>query len=126
VPARWPGSTAFVASYAVRLVLIPSVTVFSPFLSLSSRGTPSEWGLLAKPRAAFSAQRLRFCPLLVTRHLSLVTALLFLGGTANPEGGRQRTDKAEARRAASAQAAFPSRRAREKAVPEKGTETRRS
>ena len=42
------------------------------------------------------------------------------GGTANPEGGRQQTDKAEARRAASAQAAFPSRRAREKAVPEKG------
>ena len=45
---------------------------------------------------------------------------LFLGGTANPEGGRQQTDKAEARRAASAQAAFPSRRAREKPVPEKG------
>jgi len=44
---------------------------------------------------------------------------LFLGGTANPEGGRQPTDKAEARRAASAQAAFPSRRAREKAVPER-------
>jgi len=44
---------------------------------------------------------------------------LFLGGTANPKGVRQRTDKAEARRAASAQAAFPSRRAREKAVPEK-------
>jgi hypothetical protein len=30
------------------------------------------------------------------------------------------TDKAEACRAASAQAAFPSRRAREKTVPEKG------
>jgi len=44
---------------------------------------------------------------------------LFLGGTANPEGVRQLTDKAEARRAASAQAAFPSRRAREKPVPEK-------
>jgi hypothetical protein len=35
------------------------------------------------------------------------------------EGGRQQTDKAEARRAASAQAAFPSRPARAKAVPEK-------
>jgi hypothetical protein len=45
--------------------------------------------------------------------------VLFLGGTANPEGVRYLTDKAEARRAASAQAAFPSRRAREKAVPEK-------
>jgi hypothetical protein len=61
------------------------------------------------------------CPVLplATRHWSLVTALSFLGGTANPEGGHQRTGKAEARRAASAQAAFPSRRAREKAVPEK-------
>ena len=56
---------------------------------------------------------------LITRHQSLVTDLLFLGGTANPEGGRQRMDKAEARRAASAQASFPSRRAREKTVPEK-------
>jgi len=46
---------------------------------------------------------------------------LFLGGTANPEGFRQQTDKAEARRAASAQASFPSRRAREKTVPEKVT-----
>jgi len=44
---------------------------------------------------------------------------LFLGGTANPKGVRQRTDKAEGRRAASAQAAFPSRRARAKSVPEK-------
>ena len=52
-------------------------------------------------------------------HLSLVTALLFLGGTANPKGVREQTDKAEARRAASAQAAFPSRRAREKSAPEK-------
>jgi hypothetical protein len=43
----------------------------------------------------------------------------FLGGTTNPEGVRQLTDKAEGRRAASAQASFPSRRAREKAVPEK-------
>ena len=39
---------------------------------------------------------------------------LFLGGTANPEGVRQRTDKAEARRAASAQGQSPSRRARER------------
>jgi hypothetical protein len=45
--------------------------------------------------------------------------VLFLGGTANPEGVRQLTDKAEARRAASAQVSFPSRRAREKTVPEK-------
>ena len=44
---------------------------------------------------------------------------LFLGGTANPEGGCQQTDKAEARRAAGAQASFPSRRACEKTVPEK-------
>jgi hypothetical protein len=43
------------------------------------------------------------------------------GWIANPEGGRQRTDNAEAFRAASAQASFPSRRAREKAVPEKVT-----
>jgi hypothetical protein len=57
--------------------------------------------------------------LLVTHHLSLVTALLFVGGTANPKGVRQLTDKAEARSAASAQASFPSRGAREKAVPEK-------
>jgi len=45
--------------------------------------------------------------------------VLFLGGTTNPEGGRQVTDKAEARCAASAQASFPSRRAREKTVQEK-------
>jgi hypothetical protein len=42
-----------------------------------------------------------------------------IGGTTNPEGVRQLTDKAEARRAASAQASFPSRRAREKTVLEK-------
>jgi hypothetical protein len=61
------------------------------------------------------------CPVLplVTHHLSLVTALSFLGGTANPEGVRQGTHKAEARRAASAQAAFPYGRASEKKVPEK-------
>jgi hypothetical protein len=46
--------------------------------------------------------------------------VLFLGGTANPKGVRQRTDKAEARRAASAQASFPSRRAREKTGVENG------
>ena len=57
------------------------------------------------------------CP--STRHQSLVTALLFLGGTANPEDVRQLTDKAEARRAASAQTSFPSRPACEKAAPEK-------
>ena len=36
---------------------------------------------------------------------------MFLGGTANPEGGEA---EAEARSAASAQASFPARRAREK------------
>jgi hypothetical protein len=50
-----------------------------------------------------------------------VTVAAPLGGTANRGGGRQRTDKAEARRAASAKAAFPSRRAREESVPEKVT-----
>jgi hypothetical protein len=44
---------------------------------------------------------------------------LFLGGTANPKGG---IAEAEARCAASAQASFPSRRARQKTVPEKGRE----
>jgi hypothetical protein len=44
---------------------------------------------------------------------------LFLWGTANPKGVRQLTDKAEARRTSSAQAAFPSRRARENTVSEK-------
>ena len=53
--------------------------------------------------------------------LSAYCLLVYLGGTANPEGGRQRTDKAEARRAANAQASFPSRRAREKAVSERVT-----
>jgi hypothetical protein len=46
---------------------------------------------------------------------------LFLRGTANPARVRQLTDKAEARRAASAQASFPARRACEKTVPEKVT-----
>ena len=42
--------------------------------------------------------------------------VLFLGGTANPEGGEA---EAEARSAASAQASFPARRAREKRGVEK-------
>ena len=52
--------------------------------------------------------------------LSLVIALLFcvLGGQETRRVSIYLTDKAEARRAASAQADFPSRRAREKAVPE--------
>ena len=89
---------------------------FLLFCARFSRGTKRASGACSPvPRAAF---------LRGSQETSLF--VLFLGGTANPEGGRQRTDKAEARRAASAQAAFPSRRAREKAVPEKGTETRRS
>jgi len=47
--------------------------------------------------------------------------VLFLGGTANPEGGLA---EAEARSAASAQASFPARRAREKAASEKEKRTR--
>ena len=82
---------------------------FLLFCARFSRGTKRASGACSPvPRAAFlrgSQETSQF--------------VLFLGGTANPEGGRQRTDKAEARRAASAQAAFPSRRAREKAVPEK-------
>ena len=62
------------------------------------------------------ARQAKDCSLRGSQETSLFG--LFLGGTANPEGGRQQTDKAEARRAASAQVAFPSRRAREKAVPE--------
>jgi hypothetical protein len=63
------------------------------------------------------ARQAKGCFLRGSQETSL--SVLFLGGTANPEDGRHRTDKAEARRAASAQAAFPSRRAREKVVPEK-------
>jgi hypothetical protein len=39
VSARWPDSAALVPSSAVCLVLISSVTVFSPFLPRFSRGT---------------------------------------------------------------------------------------
>jgi hypothetical protein len=62
VSARWPDSTALVVLSAVCLVLISSVTVFSPFLPLFSLGTKNEWGLLARPRAAFcgAAKKLRF------------------------------------------------------------------
>ena len=83
----------------------------SRFLRQFSRGAPKgERGLLARPRAAFcgGAKKLRFIA-------------LFLGGTANPEGGGA---EAEARRAASAQAAFPARRAREKKGVEKEKEER--
>jgi hypothetical protein len=74
--------------------------VFSPFLDRFSRGTRGEWGLLARSRAAAfcgAAKKVRFI-------------VFFLGGTANPEGG---VAEAEARSAASAQACFPTRRARE-------------
>ena len=85
--------------------MIPTPTFCARF----SRGTKRASGACSPaPRAVF---------LWGSQETSLFG--LFLGGTANPEGGRQRTDKAEARRAASAQAVFPSRRAREKAVPEK-------
>ncbi len=88
---------------------------FLLFCARFSRGTKRASGACSQvPRAAFlwgSQETLLFD--------------LFLGGTANPEGVRQRTDKAEARRAASAQAAFPSRRAREKSVPEKDNGMRR-
>jgi hypothetical protein len=93
VSARWPDSTALVVSSVVCLVLISSVTVYSPILPLVSRGTQSEWGLLARPKAAFcgGAKKLR-------------SIELFLGGTVNPEGGEA---EAEARRAASAQGLSP-------------------
>jgi len=89
--------------------LICSIICFFSFSAPVSRGArKGEWGLLASAKGCLFAGEPR-------------TSLfdLFLGGTANPEGVRQRTDKAEARRAASAQAVFPSRRAREKAVAEK-------
>jgi len=63
------------------------------------------------------ARQAKGCFLWGSQETSLVVQ--FLGGTANREGVRQLTDKAEARRAASAQASFPSRRAREKLVAEK-------
>jgi hypothetical protein len=64
--------------------------------------------------------------LLFARHLSLVTRLaIALLGDRKPAGCR-RGGKAEARRAASAQAAFPSRRAREKTVSEKVNRMRRT
>jgi len=80
--------------------------MFFSFSALLLAGHPKgEWGLLARPRGAFcgGAKKLR-------------SIVLFLGGTANPEGGEA---EAEARRAASAQAAFPARRAREKKALEK-------
>ena len=62
MPACWPELTTSLLALAVCLVLISLVTVFSPFLPLFSRGTKSEWGLLARPRAAFcgGAKKLRF------------------------------------------------------------------
>jgi len=82
---------------------------FLLFCARFSRGTKKASGACSQvPRAAF---------LRGSQETSLF--VLFLGGTANPKGVREQTDKAEARRAASAQAAFPSRRAREKAVAEK-------
>jgi hypothetical protein len=82
---------------------------FSPFLRPFLAGHKRASGACSQvPRAAF---------LRGSQETSLF--VMFLGGTANPEGVRQLTDKAEARRAASAQASFPSRRACEKTVPEK-------
>ena len=105
---------------------------YSDFLPRFSRGIKeASDSLLASAKGCLFVGEPRhfgfaFRSSLVTCHLSLVTALQFLGGTANPQGVRQRTDKAEARRAASAQAVFPSRRAREKAVPEKGQRVRKT
>jgi hypothetical protein len=64
--------------------------MFSPFLPCFSRGTQGEWGVLARPRGAFcgGAKKVRF-------------TVLFLGGTANPEGpvaGKQNPDVPPARR----------------------------
>jgi len=86
------------------------ILFFSPFLRPFLAGhEKGEWGLLASAKGCLFAGEPR----------KLRSIVLFLGGTTNPEGVRQRTDKAEARRAVSAQAAFPSRRARVKAVPER-------
>jgi len=76
---------------------------FSPFLRPFLAGQKGRVG---------PARQAKGCFLWGSQETSLL--VLFLGGTANPEGVRQLTDKAEARRAASAQASFPSRRAREK------------
>jgi hypothetical protein len=81
---------------------------FLLFCARFSRGTKGRGG---------PARQAKGCFLRGSQETSLL--FLFLGGTANPKGVRQLTDKAEARRAASAQASFPSRRACEKAVPEK-------
>jgi len=61
-------------------------------------------------------------PLVRSSH-NFALSFLFLGGTANPEGGEA---EAEARSAASAQASFPARRAREKRGVEKENETKRN
>jgi hypothetical protein len=101
----WLEETALVASAVACRIVISSVTSFLLFLP-ASRGAPEgEWGLLARPRGAFcgGAKKLRLI-------------VLFLGGTANPEGG---SAEAEPRRAASAQVFFPARRAREKGVRKK-------
>ena len=70
---------------------------FLLFCARFSRGTKRASGACSQaPRAAFLRGSQETSPF-----------VLFLGGTANPEGVRQRTDKAEARRAAGAQAVFP-------------------
>ena len=101
VSARWPDSTALVVSSAVCLVLISSVTVFSPFLPLFSRGTKRRVGPARQAKGClFAGEPRNF-------------ALRFVSWGDRKPGGCRRSDKAEARRAASAQGLSPSRRARE-------------
>ena len=76
--------------------------MFSPFLPLFSRSTKSEWG---------PARQAKGCFLRGSQEISLFDR--FLGGD-RKLGGCRGGDKAEARRAASAQGQSPSRRAREK------------
>ena len=87
--------------------------MFSPFLSRFSRALQGEWGLLARPRGAF-------CGGAKKQQLRVVSSCFLVG----PQTRRVPLDgKAEPRRAASAQASFPSRRAREEKVARKGRVT---
>ncbi len=93
------GGTALVVSSVACRIVISSVTLFLLFCPASRGALKGEWGLLARPRAAFLEGP--------KNHASR-----FFGGTETRRVTR--SGKAEARRAASAQAAFPSRRARKK------------
>jgi hypothetical protein len=53
VSARWPDSTALFVSSAACLVLISSVTVFSPFLPRFSRGTQKRVGPARRAKGRF-------------------------------------------------------------------------